>query len=56
MILPTKFHIVLSLLSVLKIEILMLAYQCPCTPLKISLPESETMVNLKHAFFLIIML
>ena len=34
----------------------MLVYQCPCTPLKISLPENETTVNLKSASFLVIML
>ena len=45
----------LSLLRVLKIVILMLAYKCPRTPLKISLPENETMVNLKSASFVIIM-
>ena len=34
----------------------MLAYQCPSNPLKISLPEKETTVNLKSASFIIIML
>ena len=34
----------------------MLASQCPCTPLKISLPENETKVNLKSASFGVIML
>ena len=29
----------------------MLAYECPRTPLKISLPENETTVNLKSASF-----
>ena len=33
----------------------MLASECPCTPLKISLPEIKTTVNLKSAFFVIIM-
>ena len=33
----------------------MLAQKCPCTPLKISLPEKETMVNLKSASFVVIM-
>ena len=42
-----------SLLSVSKIGILMLACQCPCTPLKISY---EIKVNLKSASFIIIML
>ena len=36
-ILRAKFHVVSSLLSVLKIAILMLAYECPSTPLKIGL-------------------
>ena len=53
--LPAKFHVVSSLLTVLKIEILMLAWQCPCTPLKISLPENETRANLKSASFIVIM-
>ena len=56
MILPAMFHAVSSLLSVLKIEILMLAYECPCTPLKISLPKNKTTVNLKSASFVVIML
>ena len=34
----------------------MLAYECPSTPLKISLPENETTVNLKSASFIVIML
>ena len=51
-----KFHVVLSLLSVLKIAILMLVCQCPCTPLKISLTKKETTVNLKSATFVVIML
>ena len=34
----------------------MLAYECPHTPLKISLPKNETMVNLKSATFVVIML
>ena len=42
------------LLSVLKIAILMLAY--PSTPLKISLPENETTVNLKSASFIVMLL
>ena len=46
MVLRAKFHVLLSLLSVLKIAILMLACQCPSTQLKISLPETETTVNL----------
>ena len=33
----------------------MLASECPCTPLKISLPENETTVNLKSASFFVIM-
>ena len=40
-----------GLLSVLKITILMLASECPCTPLKIILPENETILNLKSASF-----
>ena len=51
-----KFHVVSSFLSVLKIATLMLAYECPSTPLKISLPENETTVNLKSASFVIITL
>ena len=34
----------------------MLAYECPCTPLKISLRESETAVNLKSASLVVITL
>ena len=34
----------------------MLAHKCPCTPLKMSLPQNETTVNLKSASFIIIML
>ena len=34
----------------------MLVYQCPHNPLKISLPQNETMVNLKSASFIVIML
>ena len=34
----------------------MLVYECPCTPLKISLPKNETTVNLKSASFVVIML
>ena len=30
--------------------------ECPSTPLKMSLPKNETMVNLKRASFVIIML
>ena len=33
----------------------MLASECPCTPLKISLPENEITVNLKSASFFVIM-
>ena len=33
----------------------MLALECPCTPLRISLPENETTVNLKSASFVVIM-
>ena len=33
----------------------MLAYECFCTPLNISLPENETTVNLKSASFVVIM-
>ena len=55
MILQAKFHVVLSLISVLKIAILMLESECPCTPLKISLTKNETTVNLKSASFVIIM-
>ena len=40
-ILRAKFHVVSILLRVLKIVILMLTYKCPCTPLKISLPEEH---------------
>ena len=39
----------------LKIAILMLVCQCPCTPLKIGLPKFKTTVNLKSAPFVIIM-
>ena len=39
-----------------KTAILMLASECLSTPLKISLPKNETMVNLKSATFIIIML
>ena len=45
-----------SPLSVLKIVILMLAFECPSIPLKISLPENKTTVNLKSASFVVIML
>ena len=31
-------------------------FHAPCTPLKISLPENETMVNLKSASVIVIML
>ena len=55
-ILRAKFHVVSSLFSVLKIVILMLAYECPRTGLKMSLPENETTVNLRSASFVIIML
>ena len=34
----------------------MLVYECPSTPLKISLPQNETTVNLKSASFVVIML
>ena len=34
----------------------MLVYECPSTPLKISLPENKTTVNLKSASFIVIML
>ena len=33
----------------------MLVYQCPCTPLKMSLPENETTVNLKSASLVVTM-
>uniref|UniRef100_A0A671U4Y9 CCR4-NOT transcription complex subunit 10 n=1 Tax=Sparus aurata TaxID=8175 RepID=A0A671U4Y9_SPAAU len=33
----------------------MLLYECPCTPLKISLPENETTLNLISASFVVIM-
>ena len=33
----------------------MLVSECPCTPLKICLPENETMVNLISAPFVVIM-
>ena len=56
MILRAKFHVVLSLFGISKIVILMLAYKCPRTPLKMSLPENETTVNLKSASFVVIML
>ena len=56
MILRAKFHVVSSHRSVLKIVILMLAYECPSTPMKISLPENETTVNVKSASFVVIML
>ena len=56
MILGAKFHVESSPLSVLKIAILMLSCEFPSTPLKISLHENETMVNLKNASFIVIML
>ena len=34
----------------------MLVQECPCTPLKISLPKNEITVNLKSASFVEIML
>ena len=34
----------------------MLSSECPCTPLKMSLPENETTVNLKSASFVLIMI
>ena len=55
MILRAKFHVVSSLLSVLKIAILMLASEFPSTPLEISLPENKITVNLKNASFVVIM-
>ena len=55
-ILQAKFYVVSSLLCVIKIAILMLASECPCTPLKISLPENENTVNHKCASFVVIML
>ena len=55
-VLRAKFHVASSLLSVLKITILMLVYQRPHTPLKISLPKNETTVNPESASFLVIML
>ena len=56
MILRAKFPVMSSLLSVLKIAILMLAFECPSTPLKMNLPRNETTVNLKSASFVVIML
>ena len=56
MILQAKFHVVSRLLSVLKIVNLMLASESPSTPLKMSLFENETTVNLKKASFVVIML
>ena len=50
-----KFHVVSYLHSVLKIAILILASECPCTPLKISLPKNETTLNLKSASFVMIL-
>ena len=46
----SKVHVVSSLVSVLKIAILMLALKWPCTPLKIILSKNETRVNLKSLF------
>ena len=34
----------------------MLVYKYPCTPLKMSLPENKTTVNLKSASLVVIML
>ena len=56
MILQAKFHVVPNLRSVSKIVISMLAFQYPHTPLNISLPDNETMENLKSASFLVTML
>ena len=56
-ILQAKFHAVSSLLSVLKIAILMLALICSKhSHWKWIWPEHENTVNLKSAFFVIIML
>ena len=52
----SKVYVVLSLLSVFKIAFLMLALECPSTPLKMSLPKNETTVNVKSAFFVVIIL
>ena len=53
MILQAKFHVVSSLLSVLKIVILMLAY---ALPLKMNLSQKQNTVNLESASFVVIML
>ena len=52
--LRAKFHVVLSLLSVLKIAILMLACRAPSSPVPV--PKTETTVNFKSASFVVIML
>ena len=52
-ILQATFHVVSSLLSVLKIVILMLAY---ALPLKMNLSQKQNTVNLESASFVVIML
>ena len=55
--LRAKFHVVLSLLCVLKRAILMLAYEAPLAlQFKMNVPKTETMVNLKSASFIVIMI
>ena len=57
MILPGKFHVVSSLLSVLKRAILMLSLISPWhSHLKLVWLENEKTVNLKRASFVVIML
>ena len=45
----------ITLLPVRSHSGLLASTECPCTPLKISLPENETTVNPKSASFIIIM-
>ena len=55
MILPAKFHVVSSLLTVLKIEIDASVKVPIALPLKMSFLENETTVNLESASFVVIM-
>ena len=53
--LRAKFHVVSSLLHVIKIAVLMVACQCPMHSIENQLAQTETMVNLKSGSFVIIM-
>ena len=56
-ILPAKFHVVSSILTVLKIAILMLSLICPShSHWKLVWPKYKNMVNLKNGSFVAIML